>query len=104
MTYNVARRRNEIGIRIALGSERGRLIRMVLGEFGWLLGIGLTLGTVLALGGTRLVASFLFGLSPSDPATIMGAALLFALVGLAAGGIPAWRASRVEPMTGLRQE
>ena len=104
MTYNVARRRNEIGIRIALGSARGRLIGMILGEVGWLLAIGLLLGTGLALAGTRLVASFLFGLAPNDPATMLGATLLFVLVGLAAGGIPAWRAARVEPMAALRQE
>jgi ABC-type antimicrobial peptide transport system permease subunit len=68
-----------------------------------LLVAGFSLGIGLALAGSRLVASFLFGLSPNDPATVVAAALLFS-VGLAAGGIPAWRASRIEPVAALRRE
>jgi predicted permease len=104
MAYNVARRRNEIGIRMALGSARSRVLRMVLGEASWLIGIGLVLGMVLAWAGTRLVASFLFGLSPHDATTFVASAALLGCAGLAACALPAWRASRVEPMSALREE
>jgi ABC-type antimicrobial peptide transport system permease subunit len=104
MAYNVARRRNEIGIRMALGSARSRVLRMVLGEASWLIGIGLVLGAVLAWAGTRLVASFLYGLSPRDATTFIASAALLGLAGLAACALPAWRASRVEPMSALREE
>jgi len=104
MAFNVARRRNEIGIRIALGSERAAVIRMVLAEAGWLLAIGLIAGTGIALAGTRTVSGFLYGLEPNDPVTIAGAALLFAIVGVAAAGVPAWRASQVDPIEALRAE
>ena len=69
MSYNVARRKNEIGIRIALGAARERVIQMVLGEVGVVVVAGLVIGVVLALAATRLVASFLFGLTASDPVT-----------------------------------
>jgi predicted permease len=104
MAYNVARRRNEIGIRMALGSARSRVLRMVLGEASWLIGIGLVLGMVLAWAGTRLVASFLYGLSPHDATTFVVSAALLGGAGLAACALPAWRASRVEPMSALREE
>jgi predicted permease len=104
MAYNVARRRNEIGIRMALGSVRSRVLRMVLGEASWLIGIGLSFGAVLAYAGTRLVASFLYGLSPHDATTFVASAVLLGCAGLAACALPAWRASRVEPMSALREE
>lgn len=104
MSYNVARRRNEIGIRIALGSERTGVARMIMAEAGILLAIGLVAGVGLALAGSRLVSGFVFGLKPNDPTTIAAAVLLFAAVGLAASGIPALRAARVNPMIALREE
>ncbi|MBZ5622622.1 MAG: ABC transporter permease [Acidobacteriia bacterium] len=74
MSYNVARRRNEIGIRMALGAEQARVLRMVLGEVALLIGIGLLVGLGAAVATTRFVASFLYGLPPNDPLTLSLAA------------------------------
>jgi len=104
MSYNVARRKNEIGIRIALGAARERVIRMVIGEVGVVVVGGLCIGVLLALAATRLVASFLFGLSASDPATWIASAGVLLCVALLAGAAPAWRAARMNPMTALREE
>ena len=104
MTYNVARRKNEIGIRIALGAARERVIRMIIGEVSIVVVAGLCLGAVLAFAATRLVASFLFGLTASDPVTWIGSAGILLGVALLAGAAPAWRAARMNPMTALREE
>ena len=104
LSYSVARRRNEIGIRIALGADQGRVMRLVLGEVTRLVIAGVIVGALAALASTRWVTSFLYGLSPSDPATVIGATVVLALVGLAAGALPAWRAARVEPVAALREE
>jgi putative ABC transport system permease protein len=104
MSYNVARRRNEIGIRMALGAEQPRVLRMVLGEAAILIGIGLVVGLGAALATTRLVASFLYGLQPNDPWTLGTAAAMLAAVAAIAGYLPARRASRLDPMTALREE
>ena len=104
MAYTVARRTNEIGIRIALGAQTGQVLRMVLREASWLavLGIGIGIGSALWL--TRFLGSLLYGLKPSDPGTLIFAALLLLAAALAAGWAPAWRASRVQPMEALRHE
>jgi hypothetical protein len=104
LSYGVARRQGEIGIRIALGAPPARVVRMILRETGLLLGVGLTLGVCLALAAARLIASQLYGLAPSDPATLAAAVALLAGVALAAAYLPANRASRVDPLTTLRQE
>jgi predicted permease len=104
MTYAVARRRNEIGVRIALGAERSRVIRMVLGDAGRITVLGVVLGVALALGVTRLVSAFLYGLKPNDPATLGASAFILLTVGLLATAFPAWRASRLDPVTALREE
>jgi predicted permease len=104
MSYNVTRRRNEIGIRMALGAEPARVLRMVMGEVGLLIGAGLALGLALALAGTRLVASFLYGLTPRDPLTLSLAVVLLAVVASLAGYLQARRASRLEPLVALREE
>ena len=101
LSYSVARRRNEIGVRIALGAGQERVMRLVLGEVVRLIVVGVTLGVVAAVFGTRVMTSFLFGLSASDPATVIGATTIMAVVGLAAGALPAWRAARVDPIAAL---
>lgn len=104
MAYNVARRRAEIGIRVALGCARIRILNMILGEAALLLGLGLVLGAAVAVAAIRLVSSFLFGVTPTDTATLLLCAGTLTAAGFAAAALPAWRASRVEPMTALRQE
>jgi predicted permease len=104
MSYNVTRRRNEIGIRMALGAEPGRVLRMMMGEVALLIGIGLTVGMGAALATTRLMASFLYGTTPTDPLTLSLAVVLLAGVASLAGYLQARRASRLEPLTALREE
>lgn len=102
--YGIARRKNEIGIRIALGAARDRVLRMVIGEVSVVVLAGLGIGTVAALAATRLVASFLFGLTASDPVTWIASAGVLLGVSMVAGAAPAWRAARMDPMTALREE
>ncbi len=104
MSYNLTRRRNEIGIRMALGAEPGRVLRMVMGEVAVLIVVGLAFGLAVALAATRLVASFLYGLTPRDPLTLSLAVVLLAGVACLAGYLQAHRASRLEPLTALREE
>ena len=104
MAYSVARRRNEIGIRIALGAVRARVLRLVLGDVGRIVTIGVVLGLVAALAATRLVGSMLYGVRPNDPVTLAGAAALLLAVALLAGYLPARRAASVDPMEALREE
>jgi putative ABC transport system permease protein len=104
MSYKVARRRNEIGIRLALGAEQSRVLRMVFGEVVILIAIGLLAGFGTALATTRMVASFLYGLQPNNPWTLGLASTILAMAGAIAGYLPARRASRLDPMTALREE
>jgi putative ABC transport system permease protein len=104
MSYNVTRRHNEIGIRLALGAERSQVLRMVLTEVVMLIAIGLLVGFGMALATTRMVASFLYGLQPNNPWTLGAAAALLAIVATMAGYLPARRASQVDPMIALREE
>jgi predicted permease len=104
MSYNVARRRSEIGVRIALGAARPRVVRMVLGEVGRMVVIGLAIGGVAAAASTRLMKTLLYGLSPSDPTTLAASGAVLLVVALAAGLVPALRASRLDPMDALREE
>ena len=104
MSYMVARRTNEIGIRMTLGAGRGEITRMILREAGVLLSVGLGVGLVLALAGARAVGSVLFGLKPYDPLTLAAATALLAVVAVAASYLPARRATRVDPMIALRYE
>ncbi|MGA2049218.1 MAG: ABC transporter permease [Terracidiphilus sp.] len=102
MSYSVVRRTNEIGIRIALGAQSGKVLWMVLRESLVLLVVGLALGLPLSLGGLRLVQSQLYELSASDPITLAGSVLIIAAVTLFAAWLPARRATKVDPMVALR--
>jgi predicted permease len=104
IAYMVARRRNEIGVRVALGADRGRVVRLVLREALLLLGVGLVIGTGLALWAGQAAGALLFGLKPYDPPTMLMAIVLLAGVALLASYLPALRASRMEPMSALRQD
>jgi ABC-type antimicrobial peptide transport system permease subunit len=104
MAYAVSQRTNEIGIRLALGAERSQVQGMVLKEAGWLAAAGVVVGVAVALGLGQLIKSMLYGLHPSDPVSLVGAAVLLLGVALLAGWVPAMRASRVEPMEALRHE
>ncbi|HEU0107805.1 MAG TPA: ABC transporter permease [Vicinamibacteria bacterium] len=104
MSYLVARRRNEIGIRMALGADRRAVVKMVLRESGLLLGAGVVVGAVLAVGAARAASALLFGLSPGDPLTFVKAVASLAAVAALASYLPAERAARVDPTLALRDE
>jgi ABC-type antimicrobial peptide transport system permease subunit len=104
MSYDVARRTKEIGVRIALGARRVDVARMVLGECWLLIGIGVAVGAGTALAAGRLVAQVLFGLEPTDVMTLASAMMLIVVVSTLAGYLPARRASRVDPMVALHRE
>lgn len=102
--FEVARRTPEIGIRSALGATRTWIVRLVLSDVGRVAGIGLALGLVGALLAAPRLAPLLYGVSPRDPLVLVGVALVLGAVALAAGAIPAWRATRVDPNVALRAE
>ncbi len=104
MAYTVAQRTREVGIRIALGAARGNVIWLVMHEVLFLVAIGVVAGVTASLALTRVVQSQLFGLPPHDPLTLGLATAALALVACAAGYIPAFRASRLDPMAALRYE
>jgi predicted permease len=104
MAYMVTQRRVEIGIRIALGGQMRDIIRLVMGEGGRLVGLGLVLGLVAAFGAGRLIESRLFRTSAYDPGTLAGIALFFSAVAALACWLPARRASRIDPIVALRSE
>src|SRR5208282_3839780 len=104
ISYVVGQRSHEIGIRMALGAERANVFRMVLGQAGKMVLFGIGIGLAAALALTRLMASMLFGVRPSDPLTLAAVSLLLAAVSLLACYVPARRATRVDPVIALRYE
>ncbi|MEP7346989.1 MAG: ADOP family duplicated permease, partial [Gemmatimonadaceae bacterium] len=104
MTYAIARRTSEIGLRVALGARRGNVIGMVLGDALKLVAGGVAVGVPLALGAARLLRSQLFGVGPTDPASIILALTVLTASAVLAALIPAIRAARVAPLIALRQE
>jgi predicted permease len=104
MAYTVAQRTREVGIRMALGAAQGNVIWMVMREVLFLVVIGVVLGVPASLALSKLVQSQLFGLTPHDPSTLALATITLAFVACAAGYIPAWRASRLDPVRALRYE
>jgi predicted permease len=104
MAYNVARRTNEIGVRLALGARAPQVLLMVLRESSRLAILGIAAGLIAAIALTRFIATMLYGLKPSDPATLATTALILLAIALAAAYGPARRASRIDPMQALRHE
>jgi putative ABC transport system permease protein len=104
MAYLVSQRSNEIGLRMALGASPSDVTRLILRQGMLLTGAGLVLGLAGAIAATRLLTSVLFEVKPSDPTTYAAVAALLAAVALAASYIPAYRASKVDPLVALRQE
>jgi predicted permease len=103
LAFSVSARTNEIGIRMSLGADSQMVQRMILGEGGVLLGVGLGLGVIGAFLSTRLMQGLLFGVQPGDPLTLAGVALLMATIGLAACWLPARRAAAIDPAITIRR-
>jgi predicted permease len=104
IAYLVNRRQQEIGIRMAMGAERGAVMRMVLGRGLRTAALGAGLGLVASLGTMRLLSAMLYGVKPYDPVSLLGSSAAVILMAIAASYLPARRAARVEPMTALRHE
>jgi ABC-type antimicrobial peptide transport system permease subunit len=104
LAYTVAQRTREIGVRMALGANAGRVRGMVLKQVGVMTFIGGAVGILAAIGLSKLAGTMLFGLQGNDPMAMVAAAALLAMVALAAGGIPAMKAARVDPIKALRYE
>ncbi len=104
LTHVVGRRTGEIGVRMALGADRVAVVWMILRRSLWLVAIGLAVGVPAALLATRPLAALLYGLAPADPGTIAFGVLMLVVTALVASYIPAYRASRIDPVTALRNE
>ncbi|MBV9436088.1 MAG: FtsX-like permease family protein, partial [Acidobacteria bacterium] len=104
LAYRVNRRTAEIGVRMALGAQRGQVLWMVMRESLMVAGFGIAIGLPLAAAGARVLKSMLFGMSPADPVTFALALLAVALLAVASAVLPARRASSVDPMVALRYE
>ena len=104
MSYGVARRRNEIGVRVALGATRGRIVRMIVRETVVLVAIGVVVGIALAIWSARAAEALLYGLTPSDPWTLSTGVVALTAVAVIASIVPALRAARLNPTLALREE
>ncbi|HJR64293.1 MAG TPA: FtsX-like permease family protein, partial [Gemmatimonadaceae bacterium] len=104
LAFSVSARTSEIGIRMSLGADSGRVQRMVLGEGGVLLALGLALGVAGSLLATRLIRGLLFGVAPHDPLTLLGVAVVMIAIGIGACWLPALRAASIDPAVALRSQ
>jgi ABC-type antimicrobial peptide transport system permease subunit len=104
MSYTVGRRQREFGIRMAVGATSRDMVKQVLWEAGRLVGVGMVIGLVSAWALARIAQSILYGVSAHDPVTFVTVPLILAAIGALAAWLPARRASRVDPITALRQE
>jgi ABC-type antimicrobial peptide transport system permease subunit len=104
MSYTVERRTKELGIRMALGAEKRDVLQMVLAETAILVAIGVAIGIPVTIGATRSIASMLFGVTTTDPTTLLSAVLGMFALALLAGYLPARRATKVDPTVALRYE
>jgi putative ABC transport system permease protein len=104
MSYAVSRRTHELGVRIALGAPRREILRLVVRDGMAMAAAGAAVGLAGALGLTRFLASLLYGVRPADPLTLAAVLLLFGGIAVLACYIPAWRATRVDPLVALRYE
>jgi putative ABC transport system permease protein len=104
VSYSVAQRTREIGVRMALGAKRKDVLRLVLGQGLFVIAFGLAVGLLLALAATRLIAGFLYGVGATDLLTFVSVPLLLGVVALVASYLPARRATKVDPLVALRYE
>jgi len=104
MSYSVTQRRREIGIRVAVGARLDQILALVLGESLRLAALGVAIGVAASLAAARLLRGLIFGVSESDPMTLVAVAALLVVVTVAASFVPAWRATRVDPMEALRDD
>jgi putative ABC transport system permease protein len=104
LAFSVSARTNEIGIRMSLGADAGRVQRMILKEGGVLLVLGLLVGVVGAMSATQFIRGLLFGVAPNDPVTLVLVAALMAAVGIAACWLPALRAANIDPAVAIRRQ
>jgi putative ABC transport system permease protein len=104
ISYAVSQRTQEIGVRVALGAQRGDVLRLIVGQGARLGALGIVIGLAGALAVTRFLQTLLFGVSPFDPASFLGVTIVLAAVALLASYVPARRAARVDPVQALRQE
>ena len=102
LAFSVSARTNEIGVRMSLGANAGQVQRMIMREGGVLLIVGLVVGVAGAFFATRVIEGLLFGVSPYDPVTFLGVALLMTMIGIIACWVPAYRAARIDPATAMR--
>jgi ABC-type antimicrobial peptide transport system permease subunit len=104
LAYSVARRTREIGVRVALGADGGRITRMILRDGLILVGLGLAIGVPAAMASARWLRGLTFGISTTDPAVLAATIVALILIGMSAGVLPSRRASRIDPMVALRQD